>query len=403
MRKGLWILAAAVIVVISFWVIKEKSLQNTSRDEENNEAQQETAEIDPITEKINAMNIDEKIGQLFISGIEGSELTEETAEMIQTNALGGIILFQPNLEEPDASLALVNDIKELETAEDIPFFISVDEEGGIVERLPGLAPMMSAAEVGEQDADFARAHGQLLAELLKAYGMQLNYAPVLDINSNPDNPVIGERAFGADAEQVADIGIQVMKGMQEEGVITAVKHFPGHGDTKEDSHEALPVVHKTREELDENELIPFQSAVNAGADMVLMSHIKLPELGIDQPASFSEAAVAILREDWDYDGVVVTDDLTMGAVTDNYQMEEVTVEAVNAGVDMLMIAHEEKLLQEGISGVKQAVENGNISEDRIDESVRRILELKEKYNVNAEPVDSISVEELNDKIEEHQR
>lgn len=375
--------------------------KNNEQKEENKTGEElESDSVDPIAEKMEEMTLDEKIGQLFISGMEGTEMTDETAAMIEENALGGVILFQPNLEDPDRSLQLVNDLKQVEEANDIPLFISVDQEGGQVERLPGLPPLKSAGEIGEHDRKFAYENGQLLAELLKAYGMNLNFAPVLDVDSNPNNPVIADRAFGDNAEIVSEMGISMMQGMQDEGVITSVKHFPGHGDTDVDSHEQLPVVNKSRQELEETEFIPFETAVNTGVDMVLMAHIKLPELGIDVPASFSKDAVDILRDDWHYDGVIITDDLTMGAITENYEMGEVTVNAVKAGVDILMIAHEKELLEAGIEGLKAAVENGEITEDRIDESVQRILELKEDYDVDNQPVDSISVDELNEKIDQ---
>src|SRR5699024_8378096 len=145
--------------------------------------------------------------------------------------------------------------------------------------------------------------------------------------------------------------------------------LPGQGETDVDSHDQLPVVNKYRQELEETEFIAFETAVNTGVDMVLMAHIKLPERGIDVPDSFSRDAVDMLRDEWHYDGVIITDDVTMGAITENYDMEEVTVDAVKAGVDILMIAHEKELLEAGIEGVKSSVENGEITEDRIDESV----------------------------------
>ena len=408
-KKVLVLLLLVVIGVAVYAVVTDTQEEGqTNEIEKNNEQKEENKtdeelepnSVDPIAEKMAEMTLDEKIGQLFISGMEGTEMTDETAAMIEENALGGVILFQPNLEEPDRSLQLVNDLKKLEEANDIPLFISVDQEGGQVERLPGLPSLKSAGEIGEHDRKFAYENGQLLAELLKAYGMNLNFAPVLDVNSNPNNPVIADRAFGDNAEIVSEMGISMMQGMQDEGVITSVKHFPGHGDTDVDSHEQLPVVNKSRQELEETEFIPFETAVNTGVDMVLMAHIKLPELGIDVPASFSKDAVDILRDDWHYDGVIITDDLTMGAITENYDMEEVTVDAVKAGVDILMIAHEKELLEAGIEGVKSAVENGEITEDRIDESVQRILKLKEDYDVDNQPVDSISIDELNEKIDQ---
>ena len=408
-KKVLVLLLLVVVGVAVYAVVTDTQEEGqTNEIEKNNEQKEENKtdgelepnSVDPIAEKMEEMTLDEKIGQLFISGMEGTEMTDETAAMIEENALGGVILFQPNLEEPDRSLQLVNDLKQLEEANDIPLFISVDQEGGQVERLPGLPPLKSAGEIGEHDRKFAYENGQLLAELLKAYGMNLNFAPVLDVNSNPNNPVIADRAFGDNAEIVSEMGISMMQGMQDEGVITSVKHFPGHGDTDVDSHEQLPVVNKSRQELEETEFIPFETAVNTGVDMVLMAHIKLPELGIDVPASFSKDAVDILRDDWHYDGVIITDDLTMGAITENYEMEEVTVDAVKAGVDILMIAHEKELLEAGMEGLKSAVENGEVTEDRIDESVRRILELKEEYDVDNKPVDSISVDELNEKVDQ---
>lgn len=408
-KKVLVLLLLVVVGVAVYAVVTDTQEEGqTNEIEKNNEQKEENKtdgelepnSVDPIAEKMEEMTLDEKIGQLFISGMEGTEMTDETAAMIEENALGGVILFQPNLEEPDRSLQLVNDLKQLEEANDIPLFISVDQEGGQVERLPGLPPLKSAGEIGEHDRKFAYENGQLLAELLKAYGMNLNFAPVLDVNSNPNNPVIADRAFGDNAEIVSEMGIIMMQGMQDEGVITSVKHFPGHGDTDVDSHEQLPVVNKSRQELEETEFIPFETAVNTGVDMVLMAHIKLPELGIDVPASFSKDAVDILRDDWHYDGVIITDDLTMGAITENYDMEEVTVDAVKAGVDILMIAHEKELLEAGIEGVKSAVENGEITEDRIDESVQRILKLKEDYDVDNQPADSISIDELNEKIDQ---
>lgn len=410
-KKVIVLLFLVVIGIVVYTVVTDTREEGqTNETEKNSEQKQkeksktgeelESGSVDPIAKKMEEMTLEEKIGQLFISGMEGTEMTDETAAMIEENALGGVILFQPNLEDPDSSLQLVNDLKKLEEANDIPLFISVDQEGGQVERLPGLRSLKSAGEIGEHDRKFAYENGQLLAELLKAYGMNLNFAPVLDVNSNPNNPIIADRAFGDNAEIVSEMGISMMQGIQDEGVITSVKHFPGHGDTDVDSHEQLPVVNKSRQELEEIEFIPFETAINTGVDMVLMAHIKLPELGIDVPASFSKDAVDILRDDWHYDGVIITDDLTMGAITENYEMEEVTVDAVKAGVDILMIAHEKELLEAGIEGLQTAVENGEITEDRIDESVQRILELKEDYDVDNQPVDSISVDELNEKIDQ---
>lgn len=357
--------------------------------------------LDQIEITIEQMTLEEKIGQLFIAGMEGTTVDDRVREKIQDYALGGMILFETNLDKPEQSLQLLNDLKQIENNQDIPLFLSVDQEGGRVTRLPNLEPLRSAAEIGTLlDEEEARNNGELIARQLKAYGFQVNFAPVLDIDSNPDNTVIGDRSFGDDATTVSDMGIAMMQGYQEENIITAIKHFPGHGDTKEDSHVELPVLDKTKAELVDHELSPFKAAIDAGADMVLVAHILIPDLDKKYPASMSKETIDILRKDWNYDGVVITDDLTMGAITDHHSMDEVTVKAIQAGADILMIAHGKEELEKGFSGLKEAVETGDISEERIDESVRRILQLKEEYHVNDDLIEEVNVDVLNEEIED---
>ncbi len=399
------ILVAMVVGVVVYFLLPNNDqdrLEEPEKPIQHDPAKEDTkTERDPMDEKIARMSLDEKIGQLFIAGVDGTTLSEAMLQKVHNYHLGGVILFKPNLEEPKQSIQLLNDLKEMQTANDIHLFLSVDEEGGRVTRLPGIVPLRSAAEIGATgDADFAFRNGQLLGTLLQAYGFHVDFAPVLDINSNPENTVIGDRAFGSDAALVSEMGIATMKGLQEKGIITAIKHFPGHGDTSVDSHVDLPIVKKSREELEENEFIPFKKAIDSGADMVLVAHVVVPALGSDLPATMSKEAVSILREDWQFDGVIVTDDLTMGAITEHYAMDEVTVKAIQAGVDMLLIAHGDESLELGYAGVKKAVEQGEISEARIDESVRRILQLKEKYKVDGKIIHDIQAEDLNEKIKE---
>ena len=393
----------AVVIMISFLFRQMNNKEDSSVKKEDNQLENRSSifmnknpeRLDEITEQLHEMTIEEKIGQLFIGGIDGSELSKQSAKLIKQQHLGGVILFSDNMEEPTQTLQLINDLKEANSNNDIPLFISVDQEGGRVTRLPGLRPVKSAGEIGKTDAAYAYDHGELLAKQLKAFGFQLNFAPVLDINSNPQNKVIGDRAFGNKASFVGDIGTSVMKGMQEEQVIAAVKHFPGHGDTLEDSHEELPVLDKSKAELMANELIPFQQAIDEGADTVLMGHILVKGLNEKMPASLSAEAVELLRNDLGFNGVVITDDLTMGAIADHYNMGDASLKALQAGVDIIMIAHGSEMLQEGIDGVIKALEAGQLTEDQVDEHVRRILILKRKYNLHDDRIHKVNMKSLN--------
>lgn len=408
MKKVIIVLVVLLtLIAISFIISDYRYFPATDEDTSNqhdfshDDLEEEMQGESHMQEQIARMTLDEKIGQLFIVGIDGPVLTDKERDKFERNALGGAILFQDNLEDPEQSVQLLNDLKAMETVNDIPLFLSVDQEGGRVTRLPGLEPLKSAEEIGAtENPAYAFKNGQLLGRLVHKFGFQVDFAPVLDIHSNPENTVIGDRAFADNPKVVSAMGIKLMEGIQDQGVIPAVKHFPGHGDTVEDSHFDLPVLEKTREELDEQELIPFKDAVDAGTDMVLISHIVLPELGSELPASMSKEVQDILREEWEYDGVIVTDDLTMGAITDHYPMEEAVVKAVQAGTDVLLVAHGEENLDDGIKGMKEAVANGEISEERLDESVRRILELKQRYKLNNDPVEDLSIDELNKEIKE---
>ncbi len=381
---------------------KKSEIVPTKKEEEVDQVEELPTEESIIGDQLAEMSLDEKIGQLIIAGLEGTEVTEQTRTLIDTYHIGGFIFFKPNLESPEQSRQLVNDLKALNADNDIPLFLAVDQEGGEVTRLPGLEQMKTNGEIGSSyEAGFSYDTGKLLAAQLHAFGMQVNFAPSVDVNSNPNNPVIGNRAFGSDPDVVSEHGVQMMKGMQDENIITSVKHFPGHGDTNEDSHETLPIIEKTQEELAEIELIPFEETIEAGADMVMIAHILLPKLDTSYPATLSKEVVTdLLREELEYDGVVVTDDMTMGAIVNDYGLDEASVMAVKAGIDIILMAHGDENVQKTFTALKDAVENGDITEKRIDESVQRILLLKNKYELADTPVESIDIERVNGEMKE---
>jgi beta-N-acetylhexosaminidase len=278
----------------------------------------------------------------------------------------------------------------------------VDEEGGRVSRMPGdFVNIPTSQRIGEMnDARFSFQIGQSLGKQIKSLGINMNFAPVLDINSNPHNPIIGDRSFGPTAELVKEHGIQTMLGLQSEQVIPVIKHFPGHGDTAIDSHIDLPVVHKSLQELREFEFIPFMKAVDSGADVVMMAHILMTEIDPEYPASLSKTMVTdILRIELDFTGVIMTDDMTMGGIVDHYDIGEAAVQAVSAGSDMIMVAHGADSQREVFDSIKAGIKNQKITEQMIDERVFRILKLKDKYNINHDEIEFIDVGQINRGIE----
>ena len=371
-----------------------------------------TPEPDPVEEALSAMTTEEKVGQLLIAGFYGTQAGEEVRSYIQDLHVGGVILYGRNVESAGQLLELTNGLKAL--AEDgIPLLISTDQEGGLVERMPPeVHRLPNAYHFGQIDDPEARMNacftlGQTLAAQCATFGINMDFAPVMDIWSNPDNTVIGERAFGSDAATVTGAANETALGILSGGVIPVAKHFPGHGDTETDSHLGLPVVDKTKEELLDFELRPFRQAIDTtcvfgtyGGDTsipaIMVGHILVSQIDPERPASLSPAVVTgLLREELGFDGVVVTDDLTMGAVTQSYGLGEAAVLAVEAGCDLLLVCHEEGSVEEAYTALLEAVDSGRLSQDRLDQSVRRILALKQDYGVTSDPVEAPDLEALN--------
>jgi beta-N-acetylhexosaminidase len=358
---------------------------------------------DPITVKLTQMTLEEKIGQMLLVGIEGTSLDAEARSMISKDKVGGIILYADNITNLQGMVKLNNSLKKTNENNPAPLFISVDQEGGRVSRLPKeFVSIPSSRAVGNtNDSGLARTMGELLGKELKVAGYNMNFAPVLDVNSNPKNPIIGDRSFGSTADKVTKMGLAEMKGLRSEGIIPVVKHFPGHGDTSVDSHLELPVVNKTERQLAKLEWIPFQAAIKEQAEAVMVAHILFPKLDPDKPASLSKVIIGKqLRGEMGYQGVVITDDLTMGAIMKHYDLAAAAIDTINAGSDILLIAHgydNERLV---VKKILQSVQNGSISESRIDESVYRILSLKNKYGLSDKPVPLPNLTTINQEIRE---
>lgn len=351
---------------------------------------------------LEGMSLDEKIGQMVIAGIPGTSMDDQSKSLIRDDKVGGFIFYKNNFDTIEQSQQLINDLKAENKQNRLPLFLSTDEEGGDVSRLPGdLKIIPNNDEIGLSDASFSFDIGTLLGKELQAFGLNLNYAPVMDVNSNSKNTVIGNRSFGNDPELVSKLGTQMMKGMQSKNIVPVVKHFPGHGDTAVDSHFELPTVNKSLKELMDLELIPFKEAIDKGADTVMVAHILLPELETKYPSSMSKEVITdLLRKKLKFKGVIMTDDMTMDAIADHYGIGEAALQSVKAGSDIVLVAFDYDKAVSAISAIKSGVNDGEISEARIDESVKRIIQLKLKYKLNDNHVDDVDPDELNQMIKE---
>ncbi|WP_156920550.1 beta-N-acetylhexosaminidase [Thermicanus aegyptius] len=352
------------------------------------------------------MSLEEKIGQLLLVGIEGTEVDEKTRDLLGKYHVGGFILYERNVKGAEQLLALLNRLKALNHMENgekaIPLFLSVDEEGGKISRMPKeFTPLPANRKIGMINrVDFSYKIGRIIAKVLSSFGYNMDFAPVLDINSNPKNPVIGDRSFGDQVKVVTTLGVKTMEGIQAGKVIPVVKHFPGHGDTSVDSHDELPRVGKSLEELKTFELLPFKRAMENKADAVMVSHILLPEIDPDYPSSMSKKVIFhLLRQALHFEGVVITDDMTMGAIVKNFPIEKAAVQAVLAGSDLILVAHGHKEEVKVYEALKKAVEAGILSIERVDESLYRILSLKEKYQLRDSPISQVDVDGINREIQ----
>ncbi|WP_255319768.1 beta-N-acetylhexosaminidase [Paenibacillus amylolyticus] len=378
--------------------------QSSSSPEQNTAPPQEEVpeepqeEVDPVQEQLSSLTLEEKIGQMILAGVQGTTLDDQAKQMITDQKVGGIIFYANNVSTLEGTAKFVQSIKEANHFNPVPIFMSVDQEGGKVSRMPETVESIpSSRKVGEtKDSALAETMGELLARQVQLAGFNVDFAPVLDVNSNPKNPVIGDRSFGSSAELVSRMGIAEMKGLRNEGIIPVVKHFPGHGDTSVDSHLDLPVVNKTEKQLAELEWIPFQAAVKEQVEAVMVAHILFPKLDPDHPASLSDVIIGEhLRGKFKYDGVVITDDLSMGAIAKNYKLDQAALATVKAGSDILLVAHSYESAKTIFDTLISAVKSGKITESRIDESVYRILALKQQYKLSDDQKASGDLKQLN--------
>ncbi|WP_313155791.1 beta-N-acetylhexosaminidase [Lacrimispora sp.] len=330
------------------------------------------------------MTLKQKIGQMIVAGFPSGELSEDMIRLVREYKVGNVILFSHNIESRNQLKGLCDSIQKLVKEETGEYaFITIDQEGGVVRRLPegsvSIPGAMALAQTGDKENAYEAA--LLTGQELRELGINFNLAPVLDINNNPDNPVIGVRSFGPDKAVVTEFGCEMVKGYLDSKIMCSVKHFPGHGDTAVDSHLSLPCIRKSYEELEQEELIPFKEAFRRGATAVTLAHILFPRIEKENlPVTMSETMIqGILRKRLGFQGLVISDCLEMNAIKEYFGTASGARKAIMAGVDLIFISHTAGLAAEAAREIEQAVESGEIPISRIDDAVERILSYKKRY------------------------
>lgn len=334
------------------------------------------------------MNLREKIGQRLMIGFPGTQLDDAFIRLVKTYKIGNVILFRRNVQDCAQLRELCAEIQALVQAETgYPALIGIDQEGGCVTRLSddavNVAGEMALAATGETEN--ARAAAMLTADELHAVGVNFNFAPSLDINNNPRNPVIGVRGFSDTPEMVSAYGAATIQGYLERKMLVTAKHFPGHGDTAQDTHVSLPMIDKSLDELEKMELIPFKAAIDAGCPAIMTTHIVFPQIEPDGiPATMSRRIITgVLKEKLGFEGLVVSDCMEMDAVKAYFGTAKGVVAALSAGVDLTLVSHTAALQQEAFLAVEAALEQGQMSMAEMDASVEKILSYKARYCVPA--------------------
>ncbi|MGE0865262.1 MAG: beta-N-acetylhexosaminidase [Vicinamibacterales bacterium] len=348
------------------------------------------------------------IGQFLIGSIPGRTLPVEMRSLAREFDLGGVILFSRNIEAPEQVAELAAEAESLGRTS--PAWVSVDQEGGRVARLTEpftkWPPMATLGRAGSEGEALAARFATALAGELRAVGITLDYAPVLDIHTNPKNPVIGDRALAEKAEDVARLGRVIITALQEAGVAACGKHFPGHGDTSTDSHVELPLVEHPPDRLRAIEFEPFRAAVAAQVAFIMTAHVLVPSLDDQRPATLSPRIVqALLRDELGYEGVILSDDLEMKAVSARYPVPESAVEAIRAGCDGILICSGDVDLQaRTLEALVRAVEAGTITAARSDDAFARLRRAKERFLIGERPGASRRIRDLRQILgrEEHQ-
>lgn len=367
-----------IIIVLAILGINNRNIFNDNEQiiQDKQQIKQENLTIDEKVDKIVAsMSQTEKLGQMVMIGIQGTKVDDDSLYMLNQYHMGGVILFDRNMESPEQVKQLTSDLQ-AQSNEKVPLFIGIDEEGGDVVRMAEkLTPPPSQKEIGATgDIEQAKTWAIKTAKSLKDMGINVNFAPVADVGSND------KRSYSTDTNTVIDFVRAATKGYQQENIIYSLKHFPGIGKGRVDSHVDSSSIDVAKEVLMTEDIIPFKTIIDENDPndyFILVSHLKYPALDEEYPASLSSKIMTdLLRNELGYKGIIITDDMEMGAVANHNDFRSIGVKAVKAGADIVLVCHEYEHQQEVYLGLLDAVNSGEISQERIDESVKRIIKVK---------------------------
>ena len=367
-----------IIIVLAILGINNRNIFNDNEQviQDKQQIKQENLTIDEKVDKIvESMSQTEKLGQMVMIGIQGIKVDDDSLYMLNQYHMGGVILFDRNMESPEQVKQLTSDLQ-AQSNEKVPLFIGIDEEGGDVVRMAEkLTPPPSQKEIGATgDIEQAKTWAIKTAKSLKDMGINVNFAPVADVGSND------KRSYSTDANTVIDFVRAATKGYQQENIIYSLKHFPGIGKGKVDSHIDSSSIDVAKEVLMTEDILPFKTIIDESDPndyFILVSHLKYLALDEEYPASLSSKIMTdLLRNELGYKGIIITDDMEMGAVANHNDFRSIGVNAVKAGADIVLVCHEYEHQQEVYLGLLDAVNNGEISQERIDESIKRIIKVK---------------------------
>ena len=350
---------------------------------------------------IKELSLEEKIGQMLIMGLEDKE-QKGIDNIIKKLKIGGIIIYKKNYNNYEQMLGLINNIKEMNAENKIPITISVDQEGGRVNRMPPeILNLKSATKfANSKDVELVKETGNIIGEMLSKTGISMDYAPILDIRRFEEKHAIGDRCYGENKEDVEKYAIEVMKKIQQNNVISVIKHFPGHGLTKKDSHFRIPKIKEKIELLEKEDMKPFEAAIKNGADAIMVGHLIIKDVDKKYPASLSKKVIQkYLIEKYNYNGLIITDDMKMMAIRLHYNMKRAVKRAILAGNDIVMMGLSYKKVDKIIKYIISQIKKGKISEERINKSVEKILRIKEKYNITDEKASGFDINKINEQIE----
>lgn len=356
-----------------------------------------TRNSETLKQHVYAMPFKERVGHLIVAGFEGTTVTPALQQAVEEHFISNVILFSKNITSDAQLRDFTTQFHAL--AHNEPLSLSIDEEGGNVSRLPNeLASIPTAATLAQRySVDEVQQIAQHIGKALAAYGIHVDFAPVMDVNSNPNNPVIGTRSFSSNPQTAADYALAFHRGLLAANITTSAKHFPGHGDTDVDSHLALPVLQQSRQELEQTELIPFRRAIEANVPMIMVGHLLVPALDAQYPASLSKKVMTdLLRNELGYSGIIITDDVTMQAL--DLPIENIAVQTIAAGADIVLVGHDLQKALAAQQAIIAAVKSGELSEQRVNNSVLRVL--REKRKRGEANVQHFSVKDWNDTLQQ---